>query len=453
MLDPEFIETASANRPSLDSCLNEAKKFKCSCGHHGASLATARPSFSTESDFARARDEKVEVTRPSLLMCRFSGPTEGSKKTATKVPSSPSDSLTLVSTLPNSKKGEVTVLEISPDVNAITCASGLRPHAPISVKKGAASEWSEWKGKIAKPVEAKKLPPSVTVTRCYSIFDPLSNLTPACPSLSPTKATPKKSQLQQFKQQPKVAKQTQQAPKQAPQKKLPQLYTVSAEPYVALTYQHKPSPQFMSKQQELKGKHKKQHSGYGYGSSFVQMQLEAQRKKTNFKKENLWPQHPHNTNKSPVKQQPQVTSSAVIPQQVATPPKTESAPVLAQACATVKAPVPTAKVEIHTVVAPEPVKVAIDTDSKPTIVATNFVEEVAAAWHEGEPSGLLVLPFEITHTIIMRLSLKDIMSVSLVCKHLNLVVEDGLLWRQLFSKHHPISQFTAKNLSGKCCSL
>jgi hypothetical protein len=48
----------------------------------------------------------------------------------------------------------------------------------------------------------------------------------------------------------------------------------------------------------------------------------------------------------------------------------------------------------------------------------------------------------------MQADLRDVSGMAVTCKNLNVAVEDGMLWQQLFSRHHPLSQFTATNMSG-----
>jgi len=82
-----------------------------------------------------------------------------------------------------------------------------------------------------------------------------------------------------------------------------------------------------------------------------------------------------------------------------------------------------------------------------TTEASNALAKLHQMTERGRACSLIDLPYEIVHAILLWTDVRDVTSISLVCKQLHEAAEEGALWKQLFSKYYPRSMFTAKNMN------
>lgn len=311
LFDSDFL--AVSNKPSLSACFNSARLFKCSCGHSGKKLATAKPPFPTFEDFERAKNEKTQIARPSAVRRVFQTPSQ----TLTGTPpasTSPSASFASVSASyapPTVKKtapdARMTIGDIqkcwgveemlndnpSPEIPLeVELSNGSQLGSPVIINKeatiddlhvdsGSATEtvidaalvtpcqWHEWKGKVAKGEWTVEYPlteiPAVDM-KSNTLYDtlftvPRNRSLDNLPIKSPKKRQPKKASTQTTPS-PQVVKpqetskivtpKAKKTPKiQPPPKKLPTtLFEISLK-QKELTYQQKTNPEFVAKKQQF----------------------------------------------------------------------------------------------------------------------------------------------------------------------------------------------------------
>lgn len=417
------MSTTASNRPSLNTCIGDAKKFKCSCGHSGEKITTSHPAFPTEEDLSRAGQEKIEITRPSLLLGRLSGvpdETSADPQKAKPTVSTTTTTTTQASTAPSVSKPSEGKSKAKNSVYTLS--------KPIVAKVDDTDTWCEWKGRVARvsksPVGSVKYTKTQDFDgRSHSIYDHLVGLPNDSVYTLPVKTAPSKGSQAANKLPAQVYAATKQS-------------SVQKKPFnhIASKPQHNNKPQQQTQAVSTLG--------------FVQLQIQAQTT-TSFKKENLWNlvlnenknnhQKTSNASNAPAKKAQTVTQPLVALQ-----PKDSTKPVWPA-------------MQNKTTTKPSPSSTSSNPSSKPVVakgvqgtkktVKKSPETDAPFVFQDG---CILSLPFEIIHAIIMAIDLQDVRSVTLVCKQLNRAVEDGFLWKQLFSKYYPVSQFTAKNLTGTC---
>eukprot|EP01127_Copromyxa_protea_P009055 TRINITY_DN2105_c0_g1_i3.p1 TRINITY_DN2105_c0_g1~~TRINITY_DN2105_c0_g1_i3.p1 ORF type:complete len:1094 (+),score=237.25 TRINITY_DN2105_c0_g1_i3:915-4196(+) len=420
LLDPEFIGTITANRPSINTCISQAKQFKCSCGHNHAKPF---PNFPTKEEIAMALKVKIEVTKPCLQIAAQDALKAKEKAAKPKFQPKIYTAVTSSSSAPTSITTSA-VTKSSPTTWKPTPAPSLASTSslfsqPVPKKVIVETPWSEWKGRVAKVPASKEnkgkngaKPPAAVPAKANSIYDHLMSI-PANSKAFPS--------LGSAKPEPAVVKKVE---------------VVVKEPVGPSKLSYK-QEQYNIILQQTSVKAPKPAKSASANSGFVQLQLQSQRK-------------PQRLNQ-PVNHWLKAAESAVVvptPVAVATPvvvaPPVEEEPIVAPAEEAPKKETPKSKAtkkEAPKKMAPkkETAKKQAKASSEKSVDAEGPVDYSA--------SPIMYLPYEILHSILMQTELRDVVNVSETCSWLHTAVEDGLLWRQLFSKHHPISHFTAKNMS------
>lgn len=393
LLDPDFLEE-TANKPSVTACISEAKHFKCrECGHCSSS---PHPTFPTPEDLEKAQKQKIEVVRP-MLCVRRDHPKVVKKATFTTTPF-------------------VTSTKQSPVVTTTTTSTVLglsstnQDSSPIVRKTKTTDTWCEWKGRVARfPQEPKTVQKVSSTSTPTNIYAYLSDL-PSTPVVPYGEKYVRKSNAQG----PSVSH-----PK-TPVGKFGNTHPgnqCSKLDHLKIIQQ-----QQQQQQQKEGGLNNRKKQGTAGSNSFIQHQLNAQQKK-----------------QSPPKK---LVAPTIVPAPLV------SAPTVASIASPAK------------IVVAKPTKAEfVDPKTKHPSTLDSALKSLNATKvpkvtkiELGEPwmgAPLLNLPFEIVHSIVMLTDdIHSVSSLSMVCRYLYQVVEDGFLWKQLFSKYYPLSQFTATNLNG-----